>query len=110
MPVFTEELTLIRNAENDADRQKKNARVEAAGITEKAYSEATNIVDAAEKSAKEKYDILLAEGEKTADEQYKQAIEEAKAKADEIAEKALSNMNEAVCYIVERIVENSVNS
>ncbi len=107
--MFTEELTLIRNAENDADRQKKDAKLEAVTMTESAYSEATKIVNAAEKEAKEKYDKLIAEGEKIADEEYAQAIKEAKDTAESMAKKALDGKAKVASFIVERIVQNSVN-
>lgn len=107
--MFTEELTLIRNAENDADQQKKDARLEAATMTEAAYAEATKIVNAAEKEAKEKYDMLIAEGEKIADEEYADAIAKAQKTAEEMANKALDGKPSVASYIVERIVKNSVN-
>lgn len=107
--MFTEELNVIRQAEEDAEKIKKDARTEARKMIDKANTEAGSLISRAEEEAKDCFEGLVKEGQETAAEEYQQAISRAEKRCDEMAEEAGRNQDRIVKFISERIVKSSVN-
>ena len=64
--MFTEELQTIRQAEEQADALRRDAKAEAAKLIKDANTKAGKMADEAETKAKECYEAFLAEGQQTA--------------------------------------------
>lgn len=107
--VFTEELNVIRQAEEDAEKIKKDARTEARKMVDKANTEAGGLINRAEEEAKDCFEGLVKEGQETAQKAYEQAICEAEKSCQKMAEEAGRNQDRIVKFISERIVKSSVN-
>ena len=108
--MFTEELNLIRKAEEEADALKKNSVQEAKKMVQEANETAAKLIADAEESAKERYETLNSEGQTIADKEYDDAISAVQSEAEELEKKALLKKDEVVQFIAERIVSLSVNS
>ena len=108
--MFTEELSVIRQTEDAAEKMKKEARSEARMMTEKANTEAGELISWAENQAKDCFEALVKEGQDTAQEEYEQAIAEAERLCGAMAEEAGKNQDRVVKFIAERIVKASVNN
>lgn len=108
--MFTEELNLIRKAEDDADALKKSSVQEAKKMVQEANEQAAKMIAEAEESAKERYETLNSEGQKIADQEYDNAINAVQSEAEALEKKALLKKDEVVQFIAERIVSISVNS
>lgn len=108
--MFTEELNLIRKAEEEADALKKNSVQEAKKLVQEATEKAAQIIAEAEESAKERYETLNSEGQSIADKEYENAINAVQSEAEALEQKALLKKDEVVQFIAERIVSLSVNS
>ena len=108
--MFTEELNLIRKAEEEADALKKNSVQEAKKMVQEANETAAKLIADAEESAKERYETLNSEGQTIADKEYDDAISAVQSEAEELEKKALLKKDEVVQFIAERIVSISVNS
>lgn len=108
--MFTEELNLIRKAEEEADALKKNSVQEAKKMVQEANETAAQLIADAEESAKERYETLNSEGQTIADKEYDDAISAVQSEAEELEKKALLKKDEVVQFIAERIVSISVNS
>lgn len=102
--MFTEELTAIRKAEQQADDIKKSARIEAKRMLEAAAAQAERLGEEQESAAREIYDALIAQGLREAEAEYDAAIAEARSQADDMARAAEKNRARAIDFIVERIV------
>lgn len=102
--MFTEELTAIREAEEQAESIKKNIGTEARRMIEAANAQAEKILEEQELKAKEIYDSLVAEGLREADAEYKAAIDKARREAEEMAAAAEEKKDRVIDFIVERIV------
>ena len=102
--VFTEELTAIREAEQQADSIRKSIKIEAKRMIEAANAQAEKLLDEQEAKAKETYDSLIAEGMREADADYKAAMEKARQDAEAVAAEAVKNKEAVIDFIVERIV------
>ena len=61
--MFSEELNIIRQAEDQADALKKDARVQARKLIEQANTEAGRIISEAEAKAKDCFAALVADGQ-----------------------------------------------
>lgn len=107
--MFTDELKVIRKAEERADALKKESKLEAKKMVQDANEEALRIVAEAETQAKERYEALVAEGQKIADDEYDKAIKNVNKEADKLEQKAMTCKDETVQFIAERIVSLSVN-
>jgi vacuolar-type H+-ATPase subunit H len=108
--VFTEELTAIREAEEQSEAIKKNVKAEAKRMIEAAKAEAEKILDDEETKAKEIYDSLIREGMDEADTEYGAAIEKAHIDAENMVKAAEAKKDKVIDHIVERIVRSGVNS
>ena len=102
--VFTEELTAIREAEQQADIIRKNIKIETKRMIEAANAQAEKLLDEQEAKAKEIYDSLIAEGMRKADDDYKAAMDQARLDAEAVAKEAEKNKEKVIDFIVERIV------
>lgn len=107
--MFTEELKLIKETEDDAERLRKDARAEAKSIVQEADRTAAKVLADAASQAKTRYDALIAEGQDIAQRQYEEAIRGAREQCSEMAKAAETQKPEIVRTIVERIVKASVN-
>ena len=107
--MFTEELKLIKEAEEQADRMRKEAKIAAKNSTAEADARANQMIEEAFSEEKEQCQALLKDGKKIADELYSVAIENAKALCAEIDASACKKQNEAIKFIAERIVDSSVD-
>lgn len=107
--VFTEELTMIKDAEDKADRIRKDAKSEAGNIVDAANTKAGVILAEAEEKAREIKEQYLAEGQELAQKQYNEAISGAEKQWQEMAKKAGEKQDRVVNFIAERIVTSSVN-
>ena len=101
--LFTDELEKIKQAEDKADAIKKEAKLEARQIVDKAGTEANRIIQEAELKAKEVYDEFLRDGERRADREQEEAIKRARDEANALGAQALKNQNAAIQFIKERI-------
>ena len=108
--MLTEELNCINDAEIKAEALKKDAKANAKAMVEQATVEASEKLSNAEREAKDYFDRLMVEGNEIAEMQYQDAIKEAKYKCVQMVEKAGGKQEDVVNFIVERIVEASVNS
>ena len=108
--MFTEELTAIREAEEQSESIKKNVKTEVKRMIEAAKAEAEQILDDEETKAKEIYETLIQEGMNEADSEYEAAIEKAHIDAETMVKAAEEKKDKVVDYIVERIVRSGVNS
>ncbi len=108
--MFTEELNVIRDAENAAEKMKKDARTEARMMIEKANTEAGRLIGRAEDEAKDCFEGLVKEGHETAQKNYEQSIAETEKICEEMAKEAGKNQDRVVKFISERIVKASVNN
>ena len=103
--MFTEELTAIREAEEQSEAIKKNVKAEAKRMIEAAKAEAEKILDDEETN-----DSLIREGMDEADTEYEAAIEKAHIDAENMVKAAEAKKDEVIDHIVERIVRSGVNS
>ena len=108
--VFKEELTAIREAEEQSEAIKKNVKTDVKRMIEAAKAEAERILDEEETKAKEIYDSLIQEGMNEADTEYEAAIEKAHIDADNMVRAAEARKDKVIDHIVERIVRSGVNS
>ena len=108
--MFTEELTAIREAEEQSESIRKNVKTEVKRMIEAAKAEAEKILDDEENKAKEIYDTLILEGMNEADSEYEAAIEKAHVDAENMVKAAEEKKDKVIDYIVERIVRSGVNS
>ena len=108
--MFTEELTAIREAEEQSEDIKRNVKTEVKRMIEAARQEADKILDDEEIKAKEIYDSLIQEGMNEADTEYDVAIAKAHIDAENMVKAAEAKKDEVIDYIVERIVRSGVNS
>lgn len=108
--MFTEELNIIRQAEDQADALRKDARVQARTLIEQANTEAGRIIAEAEEKAKDCFAALIKEGQEKAQNEYDEAIAQADKICAEMAAEAGKNQEQAVKFIAERIVMSSVNN
>ena len=60
--MFTEELNIIRQTEDEAEKMKKDARTEARMMVDKANTEAGRLIGRAEDEAKHCFEGLVKEG------------------------------------------------
>ena len=100
--MFTEELQTIRQAEEQADALRRDAKAEAAKLIKDANTKAGKMADEAETKAKECYEAFLAEGQQTAQAQYEKLCVKMEAEAGE-------KQDRIVKFIAERIVKSSGN-
>lgn len=107
--MFTEELRLIKEAEERADQMRRDAKLSAKKLTEETDAKANRLVDEAFAVEKAKCQALIEEGQKIAQEEYDKAMARAKEACDDMAEQAMKKQSEAINFIAERIVESSVN-
>ncbi len=107
--MFTEELNLIKTAEENAETLRKEAKQEAKRLVGEANTKAGELLSDAEQTAKGKYDALVGEGQAIADSQYGEAIDQAFAKCEKMAIDSGAKEDNVVEWIVERIVKSSVN-
>ena len=108
--MFTEELTAIREAEEQSESIRKNVKTEVKRMIEAAKAEAEKILDDEENKAKEIYDTLILEGMNEADSEYEAAIEKAHIDAENMVKAAQAKKDKVIDHIVERIVRSGVNS
>ena len=108
--MFTEELNIIRQAEDEAEKMKKDARTEARMMVDKANTEAGRLIGRAEEEAKDCFEGQVKEGHEIAQKNYEAAILEAEKKCAQMAEEAGKNQDRVVKFISERIVKASVNN
>ena len=108
--MFTEELTAIREAEEQSEDIKRNVKTEVKRMIEAARQEADKILDDEEIKAKEIYDSLIQEGMNEADTEYEVAIEKAHIDAENMVKAAQAKKDKVIDHIVERIVRSGVNS
>ena len=107
--MFTEELNLIREAEEQADRMRREARTSAKNLTRESDAEANRLVEEAFATEKEKCDALIEDGRRIAQQEYEETIAAAEKACAEMARQAEGKQQKAVNFIAERIVESSVN-
>lgn len=107
--MFTEELKMIRDAEEQADALRKAAKAEAAKLIKDANTKAGRIADEAETKAKACYEAFLAEGQQAAQAQYEAAIAEANRLCARMEADAGEKQDRIVKFIAERIVKSSGN-
>lgn len=107
--MFTEELKLIKEAEERADQMRREAKLSAKTLTEESDARANRLVDEAFAVEKEKCQALIEEGQRIAQQGYDETMARAKAVCDEMSEQAAKKQQEAIQFIAERIVESSVN-
>ena len=108
--MFTEELNIIRQTEDEAEKMKKDARTEARMMVDKANTEAGRLIGRAEDEAKDCFEGLVKEGHEIAQKNYEQAIADAEKICVKMAEEAGKNQDRVVKFISERIVKASVNN
>ena len=107
--MFTEELQMIRQAEEQADALRRDAKAEAAKLIKDANTKAGKMADEAETKAKECYEAFLAEGQQTAQAQYEAAIADAEKLCVKMEAEAGEKQDRIVKFIAERIVKSSGN-
>ena len=107
--MFTEELKLIKEAEEQADEMRRNAKLSAKTFIEESDAKANKMIEEAFAVEKEKCDALLNEGKEIAQKFYDEAIKEAEALCEKFTEQACLRQDKAVQFIAERIVDSSVN-
>lgn len=107
--MFTEELKLIKEAEEQADKMRKEAKIAAKNSTEETDERANQMIEEAFSKEKEQCQALIKDGQKIADELYRETIETAQALSREIDASACKKQNEAIRFIAERIVDSSVD-
>ena len=101
--MFNEELKSINEAEERAERMKKDAKAEAKALVEQTMSKTREEILEAEAKAKERYDSLVNQGMVSAQGKYEKAIHEAGVEASKMAEEARRHQAEAISYIKERL-------
>ena len=101
--MFTEELQTIRQAEEQADALRRDAKAEAAKLIKDANTKAGKMADEAETKAKECYEAFLAEG------QYEAAIADAEKLCVKMEAESGEKQDRIVKFIAERIVKSSGN-
>lgn len=107
--MFKDELSLITDAEQNAEALRKSARTEAKRMQEEAEAKAAQMAVEAETEAKKRFDALVREGQQIADMQYEAALKEAACRGAEMEGAAAAAEADAVNRIIERIVKSSVN-
>lgn len=107
--MFTEELKLIKEAEEQADEMRRSARLSAKTFVEESNAKASKMIDDAFAAEKEQCDALLDDGRKIAQKLYDDAIRDAEALCGKMTTEALEKQGDAVKFIAERIVGSSVN-
>ncbi len=107
--MFTEELKLIKEAEEQADRMRKDAKLSARKSIDETNAKADKMVEEAFAREKEKCDALLKDGKEIAERIYDQAIREAHESCEHMDKLAQAKKEEAIKFIAERIVDSSVN-
>ena len=107
--MFEDALNQIKDAEEQAEKMKREARASAKTLKENANTEVNKLIDQAFADEKEKCQELIRQGQEIADRQYAEAIASAEALCTELREQAASRQDKAVDFIAERIVESSVN-
>lgn len=108
--MFTEELTAIREAEQQAADIRRSIKIEAKRMIEAANAQAEKLLNEQEAKAKEIYDSLIAEGMNEADADYKDAMGKARLEAEAVAKEAEKNKAKVIDFIVERIVAAGGNN
>ena len=106
--MFTEELKLIKDAEDQADKMRKEAKV-SAKLTQETDAKADKMVEEAFAREREQCQALLKDGQEIAGKLYDKAIEDAQEFCREMELKAREKKEEAIRFIAERIVDSSVN-
>lgn len=100
--MFTEELTRIKKAEDEADSIRRDAKLEAKSLVEKANTQAGKILLEAEAKAKDAYDAFLRDGESQADKEQEKALRLALEEANSLGAQALKHQSDAIRFIKER--------
>lgn len=108
--VSIEVIKVIKEAEEKAERIKKDAALQAKLIITNANAEAESILDEARKIAESNRSELLSKAELEGQLLYDGIINDAAKECDIISNKANDNMNNAASIILERIVKTSGNS
>lgn len=107
--MFTEELKKIKEAEEQADEMRRDARLSAKNLVAEANTRAGKMIEEAYASEKEQCDALLQKGREEAQRLYDEAIRQAEVLCAEMTAGAAAREAEAVHFIAERIVDRSVN-
>lgn len=107
--MFTEELNLIKETEENAEALRKSTKSDAKRLVEEAQSKAARILADAELQAKQNFDALVRSGTEIADGQYEAALAAAGRQCEEMADRAGLKEKDVIGTIVERIVKSSVN-
>jgi V/A-type H+-transporting ATPase subunit G/H len=108
--LFAEELSQIRETEQNADKMVKDARASSRKELSDADADAQRIISEAEDKAAGIYRGLIDEGGKDADTEYAEYMKGIDQKCSDMEAAAERSMEAAVDMIVERIVKPSVNS
>lgn len=108
--MFLDELTQIKNSENQAEELRIQSKLDCKKLLDHAKSCANELLIEAETDAKGQYDSLLQEGENLAEQKYRQYISNTEDECKKLISKARTREEEVVNTIVERIVRTSVNN
>ncbi len=107
--MFTEELNVIIDTEEKAEKIKRDAKEEAKAVLARAEDEAKKILEAGEAEAKKLMGEARAEGERQAEEDYRQSLEKTDMLCAELEKSAESRIPQVVSLMTERIVRDSGN-
>ncbi len=107
--MFTEELKLIKEAEERADEMRSSAKLSAKKLIEETDAKVSKMVDDAFAAEKEQCDALLNDGREIAQRLYDDAIKDSQVLCEKMISQACENQDEAVKFIAERIVDSSVD-
>lgn len=107
--MFADELNKIKNAEEQAEEMKREAKISAKNLTDNTSAEVTRIIDEAFAVEREECRQLIREGQEIAQKRYDEAIEDAQTLCGEMIAGAEARRIEAVKFIAERIVRSSVD-
>lgn len=108
--LFAEELSQIRETEQNADKMVKDAKASSRKKLSDADADAQKIISEAEDKAAAIYRGCLDEGAKDADAEYAEYMKGIEKKCGDMEKAAEKSMPAAVDMIMERIVKPSVNS
>lgn len=107
--MFVDELTRIRESENQADQIRKEARAEARSKLEKARADAAEAVEQARSRARDICDSLAREGRDEFEKEYAAFLEKTRQECMRMKDEAEGRKEKATALIAERIVSASVN-
>jgi vacuolar-type H+-ATPase subunit H len=107
--LFTEELRLIKDAEEKADQMRNEARLTAKARIQETDLKANQLVENAFAVEKEQCKLLIEQGQRIATQQYDEAMAQARVLCEELSVSAGKKQNKAISFIAERIVNSSVN-